>query len=280
MSEDDSSRSESARDPVRAFYARRSRMAPEAELAAKQRQIGESGLPAHVLDEAARVGGPEVGCVVDFGGGSGAILDLLASRQRIRRPVCYDLALPRSRLAGIEYVSGSPEDLSSQVPAASVDLILAVEVIEHVYDPDATVELFRRLLRPSGSLLLTTPNLSSAVSRLSLLLGWQPLDSDVSTVTRFGFPGATRWDVVGHIRVFTFRALLEFLSYHGWVIDRAYTVPQGPTSPTGERLTGALGTYARLDRIASRFGRSLASHSLVVARPGYRPGPPAITTPE
>lgn len=260
-----------ALEGARAFYARRPPMPIEVELATKRLQLQEGGLLTRILDEAVAATGMELGTVVDFGGRSGANLQLLADRQRIQRRVCFDFTPPATPLSGIEYVSGAWTELAARVPPHSVDLILAVEVIEHVYDPDAMLAFCRRLLRPGGVLLLTTPNLSSLVSRLSLLLGWQPLDTEVSTVTRFGFPGATRWSVVGHIRVFTFRALLEFLRFHDWRIERAYTVAQGRTAPTGGRLSGALGFYARLDRFAGHFGRRLASHSIAVVRPNDPP---------
>jgi SAM-dependent methyltransferase len=43
------------------------------------------------------------------------------------------------------------------LPDASLDSILCTEVLEHVPDPDAVWSEFRRLLRPGGKVLLTTP---------------------------------------------------------------------------------------------------------------------------
>jgi hypothetical protein len=51
-----------------------------------------------------------------------------------------------------------------------------------------------------------------------LLVGAQPAFSEVSSRKIFGRPGA---DVVGHLRLFTPRALLAFLRYHGFDIDAA-----------------------------------------------------------
>lgn len=46
------------------------------------------------------------------------------------------------------------------LPDRSLDAILCTEVIEHVVDPMAVLDEFRRLLKPGGTLLLTAPLLS------------------------------------------------------------------------------------------------------------------------
>jgi ubiquinone/menaquinone biosynthesis C-methylase UbiE len=48
------------------------------------------------------------------------------------------------------------------------DWVIAVEVIEHVPDPQAMLREVQRVLRPSGKVLLTTPN------RLQYLRPWRP----------------------------------------------------------------------------------------------------------
>lgn len=64
-------------------------------------------------------------------------------------------------------------DLNRPVPidSESFDFIICQEGIEHVSDQPAALKELSRLLRPGGSLLLTTPNPSNLRSRLSHLLG-------------------------------------------------------------------------------------------------------------
>lgn len=45
--------------------------------------------------------------------------------------------------------------------AASFDVIVMNHVIEHVYDPVATLVECRRLLAPEGKIIIITPNLKS-----------------------------------------------------------------------------------------------------------------------
>jgi SAM-dependent methyltransferase len=59
-------------------------------------------------------------------------------------------------------------NLNAQTPFAdaSFDLVLGVEIIEHLEAPRAFVRELFRLLRPGGLAIVTTPNISSLPSRL------------------------------------------------------------------------------------------------------------------
>ena len=105
----------------------------------------------------------------------------------------------------------------------SFDLVLCSEVIEHLYDPDFVVEQFKRVLRPDGKIIITTPNLAAWYNRLLLLTGIQPVHSEVSTRRVLGRrlsilgQGGTP---VGHIRLFTLPGLTDFVSLHGLTLLR------------------------------------------------------------
>jgi hypothetical protein len=58
----------------------------------------------------------------------------------------------------------------------------------------------RRVLRPGGVLLLSTPNLAAWFNRSLVLLGVQPVFSEVSLRRVYGRPGR---EVAGHLRLFT-----------------------------------------------------------------------------
>ena len=71
-----------------------------------------------------------------------------------------------------------------------------------------------RILKPGGTLLLSTPNLGAWFNRIMLLCGMQPVFTEVSFKGVFGRPGKV---LAGHLRLFTSRALIEFLTFHGLV---------------------------------------------------------------
>jgi len=138
------------------------------------------------------------------------------------------------------------------------DLVYMGDVIEHLVNPDFAIDEAARVMRPNGYLVITTPNLASWLNRMLLLLGFQPLSSEVSTVKDFGRPDRqsriSRLPV-GHLRIFTFRALKEFLSYYRFEIIEAKGVSFGMQSKT----------LSIIDGVLSRI-TSFASIIIVIAR--------------
>jgi 2-polyprenyl-3-methyl-5-hydroxy-6-metoxy-1,4-benzoquinol methylase len=68
-------------------------------------------------------------------------------------------------------------DLNEGFPVddGSFDVVTAGEIIEHMLDEAAFLQECRRVLKPSGELVLTTPNLSFLVNRFLVLIGKPPL---------------------------------------------------------------------------------------------------------
>jgi 2-polyprenyl-3-methyl-5-hydroxy-6-metoxy-1,4-benzoquinol methylase len=65
---------------------------------------------------------------------------------------------------GLDVHTGTLED--ARLPAAGYDAVTLNHVIEHVPDPQTTLEQCRRVLRPGGRLVITTPNIGSLGRRL------------------------------------------------------------------------------------------------------------------
>jgi ubiquinone/menaquinone biosynthesis C-methylase UbiE len=138
-----------------------------------------------------------VGADVSFIGIDWSITALELAR---RRGVC----VVRADLAG----GGLP------LAAASVDVVVMSELIEHLVDTDAALEETLRVLVPGGTLVLSTPNLAAWYNRALLALGVQPLFTEVSLRGIYGRPGKV---VAGHLHIFTRRALSQLLSARGFV---------------------------------------------------------------
>ena len=157
--------------------------------------------------------------VLDLGCGAGTPTRALMANPVRFRVVGADL----SPSAVAAYTSSTGRDgvrLDAQrLPFVdgAFDAVVSDDVVEHLVDTDAYAKEIHRVLSPGGWLFLSTPNLAAWFNRLALLVGVQPAFSEVSFEKIFGRPGD---DVVGHLRLFTRRAICEFLDHHGFdVVD-------------------------------------------------------------
>lgn len=108
--------------------------------------------------------------LLEFGAGTGSLIRMLRESGFHGRLTGADiLEKPAGLDPATRWIVG---DLNEPLPVAdgAFDAVVSTEVIEHLENPRAVFREFRRLLRPGGSLLLTTPNQESARSLLALLL--------------------------------------------------------------------------------------------------------------
>lgn len=107
------------------------------------------------------------------------------------------------------------------------DIVIAGEIIEHLYNTDGFLQEVHRVLKPNGSLFITTPNLASWIDRIFLLLGWQPFSMDISDKSRI-FGRKTFYKIFGviesqsnkHLRLFTKKGLASLLKYYNFIIKK------------------------------------------------------------
>jgi SAM-dependent methyltransferase len=179
--------------------------------------------------------------VLDLGCGDGGITELIARKASGHHVVGMDWAMNgtgQARRRGVHAVCAAIDGVNLPFASGSLDVVMFNEVIEHLVDTDAAICEIRRVLRPGGRLLLSTPNLAAWFNRGMLLFGGQPVFSEVSLRGVFGRPGS---QVVGHLRLFTKRALTGFLGAYGFrdivVRGAAYhDVPKG-LAPIDRLLT-------------------------------------------
>ncbi len=123
-------------------------------------------------------------------------------------------ALDRARRRGVSVARAAVDGFGLPLAHSSVDVVIMSELIEHLVDTDAALAEAGRVLVPGGRLLLSTPNLAAWYNRVLLAFGIQPAFTEVSLHAIYGRPGC---DVVGHLRIFTRRALQEILAAAGFV---------------------------------------------------------------
>jgi SAM-dependent methyltransferase len=167
------------------------------------------------------------------------------------------------------------------IKSSSLDLIFMGEVIEHIVDIPLLLDEVARVLKDGGHVAVTTPNLASWYSRLSLLVGLTPPLYTPYPHVRVGYLKAvTAGDrgIQDHMRVFTLRGLSEAMALHG--LD---TVMLGgrpyADNPRYGRLRRAAGhmlppgwqemitLVARVDKAAHRQKRAAPRPSAESAQP-------------
>lgn len=108
------------------------------------------------------------GRVLDFGAGTGNLTKLLKTSGQFNGVYGIDLfERPIDLDAEIIWIQGDLNEVSS-LPTGEFDLITAIEVIEHLENPRAVMREWYRLLRPSGIVIMTTPNSENLRSYFSL----------------------------------------------------------------------------------------------------------------
>jgi len=150
-------------------------------------------------------------------------LGAAAGTQRLYGVEIVEERLSRARENGVDAIHG---DLAQPLALsdASVDVIHANQVIEHVPDLDLFASEMFRVLRPGGYVVVSTENGSSWHNIAAAVLGWQIFSLTNLSSTRLGIgnPFAIqRGNVLGHASwthktIFNYRGLEEFLLAHGF----------------------------------------------------------------
>jgi methionine biosynthesis protein MetW len=93
-------------------------------------------------------------------------------------------------------------------PDASFDLVLCIEVLEHLFSPDQAASEILRVLKPGGHLVCSTPNVGYWRLRANMMFGlWNPLGDELSVERPWRDP---------HIRFFTPKTLERMLRLTGF----------------------------------------------------------------
>jgi SAM-dependent methyltransferase len=109
--------------------------------------------------------------LLDVGCGAGSLLQAARENGWDARGIDVSAsAVSHVRKFGFQVFHG--ELTEAQLQDEHFDVITAVEILEHLFDPFAVVSKVQQLLRPGGMFWLTTPNCRSLAARL-MGLGWR-----------------------------------------------------------------------------------------------------------
>lgn len=141
----------------------------------------------------------DASAVLDVGCGNGGLAGALKARGCLVTGI--DISEKAINEAGVFLENGFCFDIGSEkwpeeLMEKKFDLIIASEVIEHIFDPDSFLKKIGHLLAPDGKIIITTPNILFWKNRLKMFFG------------RFKYERSGLMDY-GHIRFFTVDTLKE-----------------------------------------------------------------------
>lgn len=167
---------------------------------------------------------PEGAQIADLGAGSGALSARLADAGFDVTAVDFELDdLPKNvRAVESDLLA---DDLRKRFRAQPFDAVVAAEVIEHLSDPLRFLEFCFESLKPGGSVLITTPNISHPYSRLKFLINGRFLlfDEDAYWASGHQMP-LSPWMLEQHLRrvgfdslEYGFAGVLDFTGFRRFV---------------------------------------------------------------
>ncbi len=109
--------------------------------------------------------------ILDIGCRDGTLTQSYAHEHRVRGLDVDPEAVARARASGLEVDTINLNQAPLPFEAASFDVVVAGEILEHLQFPDEVVREVHRVLRPGGRFLGSVPNAFRLRNRLLFLLG-------------------------------------------------------------------------------------------------------------
>ena len=132
------------------------------------------------------------------------------------------------------------------------DVIFCSEVMEHLFSPDDLLDEIKFLMNKDSILVLSTPNLAYYINRILLIFGISPLFLENSSEKKMGrkFKKLGQGNPIeGHVKVFTYGALLDLFKEKKFNIIKIVSVPIW---------------YLPFDRLVCKFFPSLSPDNIFV----------------
>lgn len=192
--------------------------------------------------------------VFDIGGGDGSSVAVDLAEKGLAVTVVDQSAgnLSHPRLKAMQCDLDHRADWE-RLGDGSADVVLALDVIEHLKDPERGMEQIFRTLRAGGKLVASTGNVAFLPVRLMLLLGF------------FNYGRKGILDLT-HKRLFTITNFIQLIERHGFKVTKRHYFGVPLSEVAGAAPGGLLGRIERLSRwLAAKMPGLFAYQFLVEA---------------
>lgn len=196
--------------------------------------------------------------LLDVGCGAGEITMRMGESISTDEMSGIEFDAKRARKAKQKGINVCLGDLNSSFPFKSdfFDVIISRQVIEHLVNVDNFAKEIYRVLKPGGYAVVSTPNLSSWPNVLSLILGYQPFSSQLSSEFEIGNPLSPQYATkispphdpyTSHKKMFSYQGFRQFFTVHGFFVDKIIGVGYVPFPSSFASILALLdGRHAQL----------------------------------
>ena len=158
--------------------------------------------------------------LLDVGSGSGSLM--FKARDKFEEVYGIDISLSRVEAAKKNAVEKFGENnnfhflvcnINGRIdfPDGMFDVVTAIAIIEHVFDPYFVVGEIHRVLKPGGVFVVEVPNIAYLRHRIHLLFGKLPITSSPFNWKEIGWDG-------GHLHYFTKKTFCRLLEECGFKV--------------------------------------------------------------
>ena len=166
--------------------------------------------------------------ILELGCGNGSTLAALKSKNPSLKTVGIDINnenLNHLHKMGIDDVLiGNIETIEMPYPPESFDVILCLDVLEHLADPWSTIDRLAPLLKTNGTLIASIPNVQNIRALVPLVFGrWDYTDCGILDK--------------GHLRFFTKRSAIQLINRSGLKVSKTLEITEPHWLP---RIANAL----------------------------------------
>jgi len=155
--------------------------------------------------------------VASFDNANLTFVDISPSRLKLTRDIIDQTS--NALNSKIDFVECNFDTHFHLLPSSKFDIVIALDIMEHVFDVFNFIENCNRILKENGVIFLRVPNIAYIRHRVRLLFGVLPI-----TASWFGPPGKMTawrdchgWDG-GHLHLFNIPILYQLLDSYGFEI--------------------------------------------------------------
>lgn len=185
--------------------------------------------------------------VVDLGANDGTVASKLASK--VKKITAVDIKKPKAKKNVKNLKLDLNKDFNTALGNKSFNKVIALDMIEHLNNPEKSIKNINHLLKTDGTLYASTANIAYFVMRITHLIGW------------FNYGKKGILDMT-HQRLFTVNSFKKLLTDNGFIITKV--IGFGPPIADQINQRGIYKLFDVISGILAKFYPPLFSFNFLI----------------